>query len=65
MLHLSSPAKETPARHVRYRGWVLAVHAQLCAYDAEGLLYATGLTARNVMEGTHWRGRDETLWGPL
>ena len=65
MLHLSSSAKEAPARHVRYRGWVLAVHAQLCTDDAERLLYATGLTARNVRKGKHWRGLDETLWDPL
>ena len=61
MLHLSSSAKEAPARHVRYRGWVLAVHAQLCTYDAERLLYEAGLTAINVMLGAHWQGRDETL----
>ena len=61
MLQLSSSFEETPARHVRYRGWVLAVHAQLCTYDVERLLYETGLTAINVMLGAHWQGRDETL----
>ena len=62
VLHFSASAKETPDRHVRYRGGVLAVHRPLCTYAAEPRVCEAGVPVSNDMSGTHGQARDENLF---